>query len=364
MRKYKLKNNNIANDKAVWMGIDAHKKTLHVTIIDSEEVLWKGSIPHGYEHVRGLVNRLENCEITATYESSCIGYRLKHWLEELGCTAFITPVSKVPDLKGGKQIKTDERDSLELAKLLRAGLLRQVHDLGERQYRQRELTRTRQKIREMRTSVGNQIKSKLLFHGIDGPEEIKENWSKDYLAWLKDGPSEDDGLNMIISELVDIYCTLDKKMRRLKKKIEALAKTEEYTEEAELLQTIPGVGPLTAMIFLLELGDISRFDCCEEFSSFLGLVPGEWSSGESQRKTKRVRWGNARARTALVEASWTLVGKDPRMKETYERIKRRRGSGRAIVAVARRLGLICRAILRDGKSYHYPGHARRAESTP
>lgn len=156
--------------------------------------------------------------------------------------------------------------------------------------------------------------------------------------------------------MVSTYRALTAQIKRLDKEIEELAKTNEYKGDVELLTTVPQIGVLTAMIFLLELGDISRFDRCEEFSSFLGLVPGEWSTGENRRKTSRVRWGNKRARTALVETSWWLIGKDPRMRKTYDRIKYRSGhSGAAIVAVARRLGLAMRAMLRDRKAYDYPG---------
>lgn len=353
MKKYKLHRDAIANDKRVWIGIDAHKQSLHFTVIDECEVLSQTTTPNAKEHVRAIIGRLPNCEIVAVYESGPTGYSLLYWLEELGCEAFITPASKVPEQKGGKQIKTDERDSRELAELARAGLLGEVYDLGEEAYCQRELTRTRQQHIEHRTRVCAQIKSKLLFHGIKAPEELKQNWSKSHLHWLEAGPSTSDCVNIAVKSLVATYRHLTVQIRRLKKEIDQLAKSKEFSTDVELLTSVPGVGVLTAMIVLLELGDITRFDRCEELSSFLGLIPGEWSSGERQKKGSCVRWGNKRARTALVEASWTLIGKDPRMRKTYERIKYRRGSGRAIVAVARRLGLALRAMLRERQPYDY-----------
>ncbi|MFB6350581.1 MAG: transposase, partial [Bradymonadaceae bacterium] len=134
---------------------------------------------------------------------------------------------------------------------------------------------------------------------------------------------------------------------------ETLEEDEQFEFEGwiELLKTVPGIGLLSAMVFVLELGDIRRFDTAEEFSSYLGLIPGEWSSGNTQAKRSMTRWGNRRARTVLVEASWKLIGKDGRMREVYERIKAKRGSGRAICAVARRLGLAIRAMIRDQKPY-------------
>jgi transposase len=116
---------------------------------------------------------------------------------------------------------------------------------------------------------------------------------------------------------------------------------------------VPGIGPLTTMLLLLELGDVSRFECCEELASWLGLVPSEWSSGDEKNKGSITRAGNRRARTALTEASWSLIRKDARMRAVYERIKAKSGSGVAIVAVARRLALAVRAMLRDQVEYDY-----------
>ena len=92
MKTYKLKTEPIATTQSVWMGIDVHKVSLHITILDEEgEQVWAGSVPHGREHVAGLVRRLETTQITAVYEAGPTGYKLKHWLEELGCEAFICP---------------------------------------------------------------------------------------------------------------------------------------------------------------------------------------------------------------------------------------------------------------------------------
>jgi len=357
MKKYKLKQDSIAISQEIWIGIDAHKKTLHFSVInEDDEVLWQNSVPHGRSHVQSVIDRLPGCKIVAVYESGPTGYSLRHWLKEMGCTAFVTPVSKVPENKGGKQIKTDKRDSLQLARLARAGLLDEVHDLGKERYCQRELTRTREQLMQQRSKICSQIKSKLVFHSIETPKGMKSNWSKKYLAWLANNPSGNPSLDVALNVMVGMYRALTTQIKRLDKEIKELAETDEFEEEVELLTTVPQVGVLTAMIFLLELGDISRFDRCEEFSSFLGLVPGEWSTGEKRRQTSRVRWGNKRARTALVETSWWLIGKDPRMRKTYDRIKYRSGhSGTAIVAVARRLGLAMRAMLREGKAYDYPG---------
>ena len=154
-----------------------------------------------------------------------------------------------------------------------------------------------------------------------------------------------------IASLVRIYDALTEEAQALKKAIAALSKKPKYRGNAEIAMSAPGIGLLSAMILLLELGDVSRFDSCEDFASFLGLVPGEWSTGDTRHRRRTSRWGNKRARTVFVESSWTLISKDPRMREVYEQIKVRRGSGRAIVAIARRFALTLRAMLRENESY-------------
>ena len=178
----------IARDKSVWVGIDAHKESWHITVVDSENVLDKGSYETTRPHLEGLVKRLPGCRIRAVYEAGPTGCQLLRWLRELGCDAFMTPPSLVP-VRKGERVKTDRRDSLKLAELLRAKMLARVHDLSDETYEHRELVRTREQIVRGRTRVRNQIKSTLLFHGVSIPAEVKDNWSKGHLAWLKSGPS-------------------------------------------------------------------------------------------------------------------------------------------------------------------------------
>lgn len=355
MRKYKLNNNLSATaGEKVWMGIDAHKETLHVTILNSEgEKVLSQSIPHGRNHVKGLVDRLEGAEIVAVYEAGPTGYRLLRWLEEFGCDAFMCPPTHVRQLRGRKRIKTDQRDSLTLAEQARAGMLPEVHALEDEVYCQRQVERTRAQLVKHRSQTKAQIKSLLLFHGVQLPEGLKANWSKAYMGWLASGPTESPDLNFCIATLVEAIEMFDKQLKQMDKRLEEIEKSERWKKQAALLRSIPGVGALTTMVVLLEAGDVNRFERCEEFASWLGLVPTEWSSGEGQKKGSITRAGNRRIRTGLIESSWTLIRHDPVMKGVYNRICARRGSAVAIVAVARRLALIIRAMLRDEKPYNY-----------
>ena len=351
MKQFTVGKRPLAIDSVVYLGIDAHKQRLHLTLLVGDEVIHR-SISNRREELRALLRRLPGCTIQAAYEAGPTGYSLLLWLRAEGCQAFLTPPSTVLKEKSA-HIKTDRRDSLALAVQLRAGQLKRVHELEPDAYLDRELTRTREQLIQRRTGICNQIKSKLLFHGVTMPTGVS-SWSKAHLHWLENGPSGRAQLDLCLASLVRMFRALTAEAKMLSKEIEALGQTEKYAEKVELLRTVPGIGMLSAMIFLIELGDISRFDTCEEFASYLGLVPGEFSSGETRHQRRITRWGNKRARTVVVESSWTLISKDPRMRQVYDDIKRRRGAGRAIVAIGRRLALTLRAMLRDNVGYQLP----------
>lgn len=347
----------IAKKQKVWLGLDVSKKNVAVTVLeaDNEKPLYQQKLPRGKQHIEGLFDKLPGCEVWACYEAGPTGYKTLRWLRECGAEAIMVPPSLVPT-KGGNRVKTDRRDSYTLARCLRGGMLDPVHDLTDEQYEHREVMRTyRQKV-ETRSDVCRQIKSKLLFHGIQPPEQLQgSNWSEAYLTWLESSPSGREWLDMVFAEMAADYRRLTKSIKRMKKGIKQLAK-QEYAEEVELLTTAPGVGLITAMTFLTELGDLDRFDNCEQFSSYLGMIPWENSSGQRTSRGGLTRTGNKRVRTALVEASWQVKSKAPHLEDVYDRIRARNGddgSKIAIVAVARRLGLALRAMLRQKEGYKF-----------
>lgn len=346
----------IAEDQTVWIGIDDHKRKFSAVVLgEDDEVLAQETHAKEKRHVEGLVERLPECEIHAVYEAGSTGYKMLRWLEGAGADeAMMTPPALVPT-RQGNDLKTDRRDATKLAKCLKAGMLDRVYDHGDEGYADRELVRSRKQLVQHRSDLCRQIRSKLQFHGIEVPDELTpRNWSNDFLEWLEEGPSERPRLNTIFETFVDEYRSLTERIRQLHREIEQMAKEERYAERVELLRTAPGVGLLTAMVVLVEVGRLDRFDNCQQLAAYLGLIPSEHSSGERQSRGSLVRSGNKRVQTALIEASWQAIGKDQRLREVYDRIKQRRGENGAkiaIVAVARRLALALRAILRDREPY-------------
>ena len=125
-----------------------------------------------------------------------------------------------------------------------------------------------------------------------------------------------------------------------------LARSDRYKGSVELLKSAPGIGVLTAIRLALEWGDVSRFQRKEEFASFLGLVPSEYSSGDQEHRGHITKQGNRSVRRWLVESSWVAIRHDPVLLEKFRRVLRSCGSKKkAIVAVARKLALRLRRVL-------------------
>jgi transposase len=145
-------------------------------------------------------------------------------------------------------------------------------------------------------------------------------------------------------------------LRALKKELfrelMLLSRSERYKEDVEILKSMPGIGVLTAIRLVLELGDISRFKRKEEFASFLGLIPSEYSSGDQERKGHITKQGNRGVRAWLVESAWVAIRYDPAILKKYRSVFGRCGSKKkAIVAVAHKLAIRIRAILISREPY-------------
>ena len=138
---------------------------------------------------------------------------------------------------------------------------------------------------------------------------------------------------------------------KTERKIREMMWSDDFKHDSTILRSIAGVGPLTSMLFLLEVGDVRRFKSFDALNRFIGFCPDSHSSGENQRHTGLSLRKHSQLRTMLVEASWQLIRRDPAMLDYYrELIKRMKGQD-AIIRVARKLLRRMRAVLLSDKMY-------------
>jgi transposase len=156
-----------------------------------------------------------------------------------------------------------------------------------------------------------------------------------------------ESFNRLLEQYEFLSAQIDKQTHLLRE----LAETARYRERVEILQSIPGIGVISAMELLLELQDVSRFRRAEQLAAYVGLTPSQYSSADKVRMGRITGIGKNTLRAILVEASWKLITKDQVMREKYDRIKIRSGGKRAIVAIARTLLLRMRRMLLDKQGY-------------
>jgi transposase len=347
MTQYRKPETVLASKKSAFVGIDVHKSSWYVTVLVDGLIVFRGSIPAEYRHLRRLFDRLPDCEIQVVYEAGACGFGLYDLLEndDIRCTVVAPSLLEV---QPGRRVKVDRIDSRKLARDLADGRLKSVFVFTAEERANRDLVRTRQQVRDHRANTMRQIKSKLLFHGIR--ISCRSGWSKKYVATLRNLDYPFPTLRTAFLALLDLFEFLSEQLAALDREIKALSETEPYASRVQLLVTVPGIGLLTAMIVATELGDLSRFSSNDSLAAFLGLTPSEYSTGERIRKGRITRCGNERVRTALIESSWTLIRYDAGIRRKYQRIAIR-APKKAIVAVAHTLSGRIRHMLITGEKY-------------
>jgi transposase len=340
----------LVRGKEVFIGVDVHKESWHVTVRVEGEEVFHGGIPSQYHAFQRILDRFPGCRIKVAYEAGPCGFWLYDRLTEDGIEAIVVPPSLIP-IESGNKVKTDKRDSRKLAKLLEGNMLKRVYVLKEEDRVDRELLRTRRQIVEHRNDVARQIKSKLLFYGIRSPFAPRYGWGRNYLQWLKGLDLPREGLRACFESLIDLYEYLTNQLMKMNQRVREFSQGSKYRERVRLLRTIPGIGTLIAMEILVELQDMERFKRAEELASYIGLTPSEFSTGQYIRQGRITRCGNKRVRTCLVEASWVLITKDPLMRLKYNKLKAMKGAKRAIIAIARKLIIRIRRILLNKEPY-------------
>jgi transposase len=300
------------------------------------------------KHLKKLMERYSGFKICAVYEAGPFGYTLYDWLASQGVEVMVAAPSKLP-VSPGDRVKTDKRDARRLAQLLSSGLLRGV-TVPERQKREdRDLLRTRSQMVDQRRRIYQQIQSKLRFHGIT--IRCRSVVTRKNREMILNYPGMGSSLREAFEYLLDCYDHYTERLKRIRQAVLSLSEREAYRGGVKILKDIPGVGVLTALSFLLELPDMRNFDSNQKVGSYLGLTCSEYSSGESQHQGRITRCGNSQMRWLLVQSAWKLIERDPAMKKSYERIKRRRGGKRAVIAVARKLSGRMRTLLLRNQEY-------------
>jgi transposase len=267
-------------------------------------VRYLGEIDSADAATRKLVAKLavKYRSLTFCYEAGPTGYGLYRLIRSLGHDCMVAAPSLIPK-KAGARVKTNRRDAVELAKLLRAGELTAVWVPDERHEAMRDLSRARQAAQKHLKGKRQQISSLMLRLGRHYPR--KRTWGAAHMNWLMQQKLEHREQRIVLEELLEGVRQEAERVERLEQAIREAVPEWSLAEVATALQAMRGIDLVAAVTVLAEIGDLSRFQNPRELMGYLGLVPSESSTGDKVKRGGITKAGNGRARRILVEAAWS-----------------------------------------------------------
>ena len=314
-----------------YVGIDAHKKDLFVAMLSgpaASPVTWQ--LANEPAMVRRLVRKLEReapGPVHVFYEAGPCGYALQRQMTTGRVTCEVIAPALIPR-KPGERVKTNRRDARKLAELGRAGLLTVVQPPTPADEAVRDLARARDDAREDLQRCRHRLGKLLLRRGL---HFSGRNWTRAHREWLDRLTWPHAAERAVVEDYLLAIDHTDARVRALDARLAEIADTDPYREPVGWLRCFRGIKTLSAMLILAELHDFRRFASPRALMAYLGLVPGEDSSGEKHRRGPITRTGNALVRRVLVETAWHYQHR-PRVSGVLT--QRRQGQPTRVIAIA------------------------------
>jgi len=341
------------SDQEIYVGLDTGKKSWKVSILTKEfEHKTFSQPPKPEVLIEYLRKHFPGAKYLCVYEAGYFGFWIHDALREQGVDCLVAHPADVPTKDKERRNRNDTVDARKLARSLRNGELTALYVPKRKALEDRSLVRMRMSMVKKQTRCKNQVKGLLSFYGYTIPDELaKSHWSRNFINWLGSLEFQGESGKQALQTLLDELKHLRQSIAQLTRQIRALAQQEPYQTNVQYLKSIPGISTFTAMVLLTEIVDINRFKRLDHLAGYVGLVPGEDSSGEQERNTGISRRRNAYLRTLLIESSWIAVKKDPSLLMSFNQLTKRMPKNRAIVRIARKLLNRIRYVLRNQEPY-------------
>ena len=328
------------------IGLDLHREFCEIAICESGQTFGGGRVKMTAEGIETLAGSLESTD-RVVMEVSSSAWEVARRLE--GRCERVVVVS--PDDTGiaHARAKTDKIDARTLATLLWKGELEAVWTPDDRVRVLRRRLHRREQLVRARTRAKNEVHA-VLMRTLQGKPPCSDIFGKKGRRWLEHlqqrlAVEEAETLGSALRQIDFLDAEIEQAER-------TVAKQMLSWPEARRLLTVPGVNVIAAASFLAAVGDIHRFRDSRKLIAYLGLDPRVKQSGDQPARPGRIsKRGSSSARWALVEAAWSVVQQPGPLRAFYERLKARRGHGKAIVATARKLATLFWCLLSRGQDY-------------
>jgi len=341
--------------KYIMAACDLHDKTMVLWIARGREQAERWSFPNDPWGRRMMIEELRQrsaadggAEIVFAYEASSQGFGLHDVLSEAGIRCHVLAPTRMARSPKERVSKNDARDAKAILGLLRGHVLAgnglPAVWIPDRQTRDdRELVRARLDAASKLSKVKGQIQSLLKRHDLRRPGGTGRGWTDAFVMWLGVLSGESTGeasklgpnARVALRSLLRQKEAMEEEIAALDQAVAALSKTARYAEAMKALLALKGVGTLTGMVFLTELGDPGRFSNRRQLACYLGLTPTSAESGRANdRKGHITRQGPSRVRRVLCQAMWAAIDSDPVLTEKYRRVVRKNPKHKKIAVVA------------------------------
>jgi transposase len=334
---------------AHYAGLDVSMNTTFICIVNEKGKIVKEleavSTPESIDSfLSGTGLEIEKVGL----ESGCLTHYLKKGLKKKGYEVIGMESHKMAAILATIINKTDKNDARGIAEALRVGHYKECVHRSDEAVEIRTILHGRRTAVEGRTHAITSVKGHLKVYGI----KLGKGSGKSFREKVEGAIA---GLNprvqKVIISLLNILDTIEEEIKELDRIVKDIGKED---ERVKLLQTIDGVGPITALAFVAEVDDPKRFEDSKDVAAYVGLTPTQYSSGETQRYGGISKNGSKHTRCLLVEAATSLLTRCKvwsKLKAWGLKLMKRIGKKKAIIAVGRKLAVTMHRMLITGKPF-------------
>ena len=352
MQKYKVS----FKGQNIYVGIDVHLKTWHVTTLTESGCKYSFS---QHADAKELFDRLNKkfpeAHFKSAYEAGFCGFSAHYALTEQGIENIVVHAADIPTTGKEKALKTDAVDSEKIAWALKRGELTGIYIKDKRYMDDTNLMRLRQRFIMDLSRQKNRTKHLLYTQGVTYPERFRKNsthWSRNFMKWLREEVELLSEQKMSLILLCEQVENTRKAILKVTREIRRLSTTDRYKENYNLLITVPGLGLITSMSVLTELdNNIMRFPNERSFVAILGLIPTCHDSGARKVSGEKINRGNKHLGPLIVESCWIAIQRDIELSAYYSKCCQSMKPHKAIIKVARKLACRAYAVLKTKKKY-------------
>lgn len=331
-----------------YVGLDISMEETSTCVLDENGgVTFEGNVPTNPEAIAKLLRRHAGNAERIVFETGSLSNWLWHQLRALGFPVICLDARHANAALSMRINKSDQNDAKGLAEMARMGWYREAAVKGEESWKTRSMLAARTKLVNLRRDIDNQMRGLCKGLGIVLGRAGSTNLARKVDAVLAEAPDLQD----IFAPLLLAQCCLTEQIEKFDRQLMAVAKGDKTVRR---MMTVPGIGPLTALSFVVTIDDPTRFRHSADVGAYLGLTPRRYQSGEMDRTGRISKRGNHQMRTYLFEAAnvlLTVVRRGSALKRWGSKLAKRIGAKKAKVAVARKMAVILHAIWTDGTEF-------------